>query len=88
MKQLIVINSTGRHRKVISDYSGAKTIKALTKRQLINSISTNMMRQKMDPILDRKTGLRTGGGFDYDVKSDGQKLRREGSINLQNQMWP
>ena len=68
MKQLIVINSTGRHRKVTSsDYSGTKTIKALTKRQLINSISTNMMRQKMDPIFDKRTGVTTGGGFIYDL---------------------
>ena len=49
MKQLIVINSTGRHRKAPSEFSGSKTIKNVTKRQLINSISTNMMRDRVDP---------------------------------------
>ena len=49
MKQLIVINSTGRHRKAPSEFNGTKSLKQVSnQRQLINSISIQKLRGKED----------------------------------------
>ena len=39
------------------------------------------MRQKMEPIIDRRLKVATGGGFNNDIQSEGQKLRKENSGN-------
>ena len=80
MKQLIVINSTGRHRKAPSEFSGAKSFRILTnQKQLINSISTHMMRGKDDHRLNGNHLIVSNAGLD--AQSDEQFFSNDNRPN-------
>ena len=62
MKQLIVINSTGRHRKTPSEFSGAKTIKRngerLKQAAFDGQFRENSEKQPSRLVIDHNIGLR------------------------------